>query len=106
MRKASNPTAHDWPDGFLRGFVLSARPAGWDALPRRDERHLKRLSALLARQPLTRVRLDLPALSTREEDKVGDYLAWLATAENAEGVTFYRRGEERSRPLPTTEAAA
>lgn len=73
VRRFHNPTVYDWPCGFLRSWRLY--PLKVDSDRETDLNVLKQFAALLARQPIQCVRVDLPAMTFAPPSHILDYLA-------------------------------
>lgn len=60
IRRFDNPTPYDWPHGFLQTWGVRPIEPGSD---RRIHHHaMHRLEALLARQPIVHMKVELPAV--------------------------------------------
>lgn len=81
VRSFVNPTAYDWPMGFLLCWQVAPLKPGSDR--ESDEGVLKGLAAILARQPISLVQVLLPDMTFLPPVKI---IEWLA--ERFRGIVF------------------
>lgn len=82
VRKWHNPTAHDWPLGFLRAWQVAPLAAGSDR--EGNPRAIRLLGCVLARQPVRGVAVALPAMTFAPP---AHYVDWLSG--RFPGVSFH-----------------
>ncbi len=99
LRKFDNPTPHDFPGGFLRSWFVFPMRDGSDR--ECDPNALEQLRAILKRQPIHTVHVQLPQLVFAPPSH---HVNWLSMLQGMEGVTF-RHGHRAALRQPKESVA-